>query len=67
MTVRSLVLIIISAALLGVVAEYFFRRIGIVNSGGLLGGVIGILVAIALNRKPDESKADTSKKSKKKR
>ena len=67
MTVRSLVLIILSASVLGVVAEYFFRKMGIVNLGGLSGGIVGILVAIALNRKSDESKADTSKKSKKKR
>lgn len=67
MTVRSLVLTIISAALLGVLAEYFFRKMGVVNSGGLLGGVVGILVAMALNRKKGDSQPQDSRNSKKKR
>ncbi|MFM7176975.1 MAG: hypothetical protein ACKO0X_06100 [Bacteroidota bacterium] len=67
MTVRSLVLILVAAGLLGVIAEYFFRTMGVVNLGGLTGGLVGIIVAMILNRKKESTKPDTSSKSKKKR
>lgn len=67
MTVRSLVLIIVAAALLGVIAEYFFRRMGIVNLGGLSGGLAGIIVAMIINRKKDEKKPEVPGKTKKRR
>jgi len=67
MTVRSLVLIIVAAGLLGVIAEYFFRRMGVVNLGGLLGGLAGIIAAMIINRKKDEKKAEAPGKTKKRR
>lgn len=67
MTVRSLVLIIVAAGLLGVIAEYFFRRMGVVNLGGLLGGLAGIIAAMIINLKKDEKKPEAPGKTKKRR
>jgi membrane associated rhomboid family serine protease len=67
MTVRSLVLIIVAAGLLGVIAEYFFRRMGVVNLGGLSGGLAGIIAAMIINRKKDEKKTEAPGKTKKRR
>ena len=56
MTVKNLVLSLFVAVVVGLVAEYFIRKMGVANVGGTVGGIAGIVTAMLLNRK--QSKKD---------
>ncbi len=67
MTVKQLVLIILLAIVVGVLAEYLLRLSGIANLGGTVGGAVGIIVAMVMNKKKENKSEVNSKKEKKNR
>ncbi|MGR6088813.1 MAG: hypothetical protein ACU4F9_11600 [Arcticibacter sp.] len=64
MTVKQLVLIILMAIVVGITAEYLLRLIGVANLGGTVGGAVGIIAAMILNKKKEKKNEVSSKKSK---
>lgn len=67
MTVKHLVLILLMAIVVGVLAEYLLRLIGVANLGGTVGGAVGIIVAMMINKKKENKSEVASKKGKKNR
>jgi len=67
MTVKKLVFILLLAIVVGVIAEYFLRLSGVANLGGTVGGAVGIILAMALNKKKEFKKEEPLKKGKKNR
>lgn len=67
MTVKHLVLILLMAIVVGVLAEYLLRLNGVANLGGTVGGAVGIIVAMMINKKKENKSEVASKKGKKNR
>ena len=64
MTVKQLVLIILMAIVVGITAEYLLRLSGVANLGGTVGGAVGIIAAMILNKKKEKKNEAPSKKRK---
>lgn len=67
MTVKQLVLIVLLAIVLGVLSEYLLRLNGVANLGGTVGGAVGIILAMLLNKKKTHNNEPPSQKGKKNR